>query len=284
MDNQQLQTWLNTFTVSARASAMPLLMGVLNITPDSFSDGGKFLDPQVALQHAQAMIDAGADIIDIGGESSRPGAQPITQAEELSRVIPVIELLRKYTSTSISIDTTKAEVMRAAVAAGANMLNDINGLQNQDSLKAARDLDVPICLMHMRGFPQTMQVDPRYQLSVIETINNFFANNINRCLQYGIRRENIILDPGFGFGKTIEHNLMLLKNIGDFSQHNLPIMLGVSRKSTLGALTNKPINERLIAGIAASIFVYLQRVSIFRTHDIDATKQSMQIINAIINV
>ena len=283
MDQQQLKIWLNNFHNQEHIiHALPLIMGILNITPDSFSDGGKYLDHQMALQQTQLMIAAGADIIDIGGESSRPGATSVSVDEELARVIPVIKLIRQHTTIALSIDTTKAPVMRAAVAAGATMINDINGLRNQDSLQAAYELNVPVCIMHMQGVPQTMQIDPQYNLPIIDVVDQFFTEQISRCVEYGMKRENIIIDPGFGFGKTMRHNLLLLKNAKHFKQHNLPIMLGFSRKSTLGLLTGKPVHERLIPGIAVSVFVYLQQVSILRTHDVDETKQALQIVHAIL--
>lgn len=284
MDNLQFKTWLASFHRRAESLSFqrPLLMGVLNTTPDSFSDGGNYTDPHQALRHALALIAAGADLIDVGGESTRPGAMPVSTEEELARVIPVIQLLRQETDVCISIDTSKAIVMRAAIAAGANLINDINALRQDDALLAAVELDVPVCLMHMQGTPDTMQKSPVYTTSPVDDINQFFEFQLARCCKAGLKKEQLILDPGFGFGKSVEHNLQLLNALEQFNMHQLPVLLGVSRKSTLGVVLNKPVGERLIAGIAVAVLASLRGVAMLRTHDIDETKQALLMIEAIV--
>lgn len=259
----------------------PLIMGVLNVTPDSFSDGGQFLDCNHAVAHANRLIVQGVDIIDIGGESSKPGAQCVSIDEELSRVIPVIERIRAISDICISIDTYKADVMKAAVAAGANIINDIKALTGEGALSVAAMLDVPICLMHMHGEPLFMQNKPTYIRNVVDEIDSFFHERIETCSAAGIPRHRLILDPGFGFGKTVQHNLMLVNALSMFKQHELPVMLGVSRKSTIGAITNKAIAERLSGGLALAVFAALQGVTIIRTHDVNETKQALDLIDAV---
>lgn len=282
MNELQFQDWLENFNQS-HSYRKPLLMGIVNVTPDSFSDGGKYLQPQQAANHAQKLIAAGADLIDVGGESSRPGATPISIDAELDRVIPVIELIRQHTATCIAIDTTKDEVMRAAINAGANIINDIHALHQPGSLQAAIDLQVPVCLMHMQGTPQTMQNNPHYATNIIDDINNFFHNQIEICLQAGMQKNNLIIDPGFGFGKTPQNNLSIIKNLHKFNAHNLPILLGVSRKSTLGLITKQPIDQRLIAGITLALYTCFQGLAILRTHDVAETMQAMTMLDAIQN-
>lgn len=262
----------------------PLILGILNITPDSFSDGGQFLHPEHALRHALEMIAAGADLIDIGGESTRPGSPPVTEQEELDRVLPVIERLRAHSDIGISIDTTKATVMQAAVSAGATMINDINALRTSGALAMAALLEVPVCLMHMQGTPQTMQVNPSYSQDIIDAIQLFFEERINACLQAGILREHLILDPGFGFGKTVAHNLQIIQRLCAFQSHELPILIGVSRKSTLGQVLNKAVSERLAGGIATEVFAALHGATIIRTHDVNATWQACTMLDAILRV
>lgn len=256
------------------------IMGILNCTPDSFSDGGKYVDYGEAVKHARGMIAAGADIIDIGGESTKPGALTVSIDEELSRVIPVIEQIRQESAVRISIDTSKAEVMRAAVNAGATMINDVRALQNEGALEAASELQVPICMMHMQGLPETMQDSPRY-IAVIDEINQFFTQQIARCVAAGIARSQLILDPGFGFGKTVAHNLTILKYLDEFKQHQLPLLLGVSRKSTLGIVLDKPVDQRLYGGLAVAAHAFMHGVAMLRTHDVDQTKQVFRILQAI---
>ena len=256
-------------------------MGILNVTPDSFSDGGHYFQLDKALYQAQRLLKEGADILDIGGESSRPGAVSIGKEEELARVIPIIERIRSEDEVCISIDTTKSEVMHAAVAAGAGFINDIMALRDEASLAAAAQLQVPVCLMHMRGVPLTMQAQPHYQKDVIEEINEDFAASIERCLAAGLPREYLVLDPGFGFGKTTHHNLKMVKHFAEFKQHNLPLMLGASRKSTLGMILNKPVNERLTGALVVNSIAVLNGAAIIRTHDVKETKQALLMVEAI---
>lgn len=250
-------------------------MGILNVTPDSFSDGGRYLTLDTAITRALTMVAEGADIIDIGGESSRPGAVAVTVTEELARVIPIINQLRRQSDVCISIDTTKAAVMKAAVAAGASMINDIAALQAENSLAVAADLDIPVCLMHKQGQPQSMQLAPHYPGGVVEEINLFFKERLACCLGAGIKRQNLILDPGFGFGKSSQHNLQIINQLVNFKQHNLPLLLGVSRKSTLGLIINKAVYERMAAGLTIAVLARLQGVEIIRTHDVKETKQTL---------
>lgn len=277
MNSEQFKAWRQ------RSIRKPLIMGVLNVTPDSFSDAGQFLDPNAAVQQAFSMIEHGADIIDIGGESSKPGATAVSIEDELQRVIPVIEHIRSMHDICISIDTCKAEVMEAAVGVGASMINDINALRGAGALQVAARLDVPICLMHMQGTPETMQNNPQYAMDIIDEINQFFRQRIDACDQSGIARERLILDPGFGFGKSVQHNLRLLKRIAEFQQHGLPVLLGVSRKSTLGAILQKQVRERLSGGLAVAVFAALHGISIIRTHDVDETQQAFHMLDAIVN-
>ena len=282
MNTQQFQEWLQTRAhKSAQVNqARPLLMGILNITTDSFFDGGKFIAPERALSHARELINQGADIIDIGGESSRPGALPISVDEELNRVIPIIEAVVAESDICLSIDSCKTAVMEAALSAGAFMVNDISGLASDGAMHLLACVQRPVCLMHMQGIPTTMQENPSYQRHVIDEINHFFSERINACLLMGIKRENLILDPGFGFGKTIEHNLTIVKNLRQFAVHQLPLLLGVSRKSTIGKLLNKPVSERLFGSIALTVVAALQNAAIIRTHDVDETLQALQMIEA----
>lgn len=260
---------------------MPLIMGILNCTPDSFSDGGCFNSIDKALNHSRQMLAEGVDLIDIGGESSKPGALPISAKDEIARVIPIIKVIREESDIAISIDTTKAEVMKAAFEVGASMINDISALNTPETLELAANLQVPICLMHMKGKPQTMQINPQYEQGVIDEINHFFALKINQCLDAGIDFANLILDPGFGFGKTVEQNMRVIKELNQFHKHKLPLMLGVSRKSTIGALLQKPVNERLVGGITIAAYAAMKDVAIIRTHDVAETKQTFRMLEAI---
>jgi dihydropteroate synthase len=259
-------------------------MGILNVTPDSFSDAGCFFHQQAALDRACVMIEEGADIIDIGGASSRPGAQPVSTEEELARVIPVIERLHAISDICISIDTDNAVVMSAAVHAGAGMINDIRALRAEHALSTAAGLNVPICLMHMQGNPATMQHNPSYTGDVIDEINQFFRQRIHACEQFGIPPQHMILDPGFGFGKSVHHNLLILKRLAEFNSHRRPILLGVSRKNTLGVVLQKSVSERLSAGLAAAVYTALQGVGIMRTHDVSETVQALSMLDAIVQV
>lgn len=283
MEVTQFLDWLKVASQSQPSSDVnkPLIMGILNTTPNSFSDGGQYLAPNKACEHALQMIDQGADLIDIGGESSNPGASPIDLNEELNRVIPVIKQIRKHSNVCISIDTYKPEVMRAAVGEGANIINDIYALQKAQALATAAELAVPVCLMHMQNNPQTMQDKPHYPQGVVYDIIKFFNERLNACVAEGLKRELLILDPGFGFGKTVEDNLILTKKLDQLKQFGLPLLLGVSRKSTIGAILGKDVDKRLVGGIALAVYAVLKGASIIRTHDVHETKQAFQILDAL---
>src|SRR5436190_7311233 len=268
-----------------------LIMGILNVTPDSFSDGGKFLDVALAVDHAKEMIEAGADIIDIGGESTRPGAEAVSVKEELQRVIPVIAAIRKELGEKIilSIDTYKARVAEKSVEAGADIINDVSGLQlDAEMLKVVGELQVPIIINHMKGNPKTMQQGKIEYKDVIEDIAKFFEKQITLLEKAGMKKEHIILDPGFGFGKTVEQNVEILKRLGEFKKFGLPLMIGVSRKSTIGKLLLEAFGkeflptERLEGSLAATAMVVLQGASIVRTHDVRETKRFLAVLQAII--
>ncbi|AHE68264.1 dihydropteroate synthase [Legionella oakridgensis] len=284
MNSQQFEQWCRGQVHLPAAPAYlhkPLIMAILNVTPDSFSDGGQFIGTNQAFRHAMTMIEQGADIIDIGGESSRPGAEAISEDEELARVIPVIERIRAESDVCISIDTCKATVMREAVLTGASLINDITALRGINALTTAVRLKVPVCLMHMHGTPKSMQHAPVYHQPILAEINEFFQQRIDACLQAGMAREHILLDPGFGFGKSVQHNMYLIKQLSAFRKHQQPLLLGVSRKSTIGAVLNKPIAERLIGGIAIAIVAALQGISIIRTHDVEETRQALEMLDTI---
>jgi dihydropteroate synthase len=283
VNTEQFKQWCQTYSYAELAHSFPkpLVMGVLNITPDSFSDGGNYYLQQSALAHAHQMIAEGADLIDIGGESSRPGASPLSCEEELARVIPVIKQLREESEICISIDTTKAQVMHTAIKAGASIINDITGFRSTESLAIAAELDVPLCLMHMQGEPLTMQNAPQYKQDVVDEVNGFFEQRKNACLAAGVKRENLIFDPGFGFGKTVEHNMSIVKQIATFHQHGRPLLLGVSRKSSLGTILNAPVDKRLAGGLAVAVYAALQGVAMIRTHDVAETNQALLMVQAI---
>lgn len=257
------------------------VMGVLNVTPDSFSDGGFFMAKENALQQAQNMVDEGADIVDVGGESTRPGAASVSVQEELDRVIPVIESIRNRIPVIISIDTSKPEVMREAVSAGASMINDVYALRLEGALQAAADLAVPVCLMHMQGEPRTMQTQPHY-INVVNEIKDFLKQRRDACLQAGVKRDNILLDPGFGFGKSVQHNLTIVKNLNSFTDLGIPLLVGFSRKSTIGAILDKPASERLMGSISLVSLARWLGAAIFRVHDVKATVEALKVCDAVI--
>lgn len=275
MNTQAFLNWLK-----AKHPRPVLTMGILNVTTDSFSDGGLYRELHPALEHAHTMIAQGADIIDIGGESYRPGASPVSVDEELARIIPVIEGIRDNADICISVDTYKPDVMREAIKAGASWINDITALQTPGALETVAALKTPICLMHMQGKPNTMQHAPQYT-NVIDEINAFFAQRIQACLDAGIAREALILDPGFGFGKAVQHNLLLTKQISRFCEYELPILLGTSRKQTIGYLLNQDTLGRLAGGLALTVYAAMHGVSIIRTHDVLETKQALTILEHI---
>lgn len=258
----------------------PAVMGILNVTPDSFSDGGRFDDPQVALRQAAEMAQAGAAIIDIGGESTRPGAENVSEQQELDRVLPIIESVQSVTDVPISVDTSKPGVMRAAVAAGASMINDVASLRADGALVAAAELGVPVCLMHMRGEPRTMQDDPRYD-DVVAEVASFLESRIEACVAAGISEERIVVDPGFGFGKTRDHNVELLANLRQLRVRERPVLVGVSRKSTLGELTGRAVDERMPASIAAAVIAVLQGADIIRAHDVRETVDALTVAQTV---
>jgi dihydropteroate synthase len=258
----------------------PKVMGVLNVTPDSFSDGGRFLGVDAALAQAERMAAEGAVIVDVGGESSRPGAAPVPVQGELDRVIPVIEAIRARIDVAISVDTAKPEVMRAAVAAGAAMINDIGALRAEGALAEAARHDVAVCLMHMQGEPRTMQENPEYR-DVTAEVAAFLAGRAEACVAAGIARERITVDPGFGFGKTAAHNLTLLAGLASLLRLELPLTVGLSRKSTLGALTGRPVDDRVPAGIAAAVLAVERGAHIVRTHDVGPTIDALAILGAV---
>ena len=262
----------------------PLVMGILNVTPDSFSDGGRYFDVDDALNQAEVMIAAGADLVDIGGESSRPGAELISLDEELMRVIPVIERLRACTDIALSIDTCKPLVMRAAIEAGASLINDIEALQAPGALAEVAQLQVPVCLMHMQGKPASMQIHPTYAEGIVSAIHAFFAARIEACLSAGVLHHNLILDPGFGFGKTCAQNLLLTQQLSVFQTYGLPLLYGASRKSTIGSVLNQPVTHRLAGGLGLAVFAALQGVSIIRTHDVGETQQALCMVDAVVHV
>lgn len=253
-------------------------MGVLNVTPDSFFDGGNYLAVDNALQHALSLIQQGADIIDIGGESAKPYAKQVSLEVELTRVIPVIKKLRRESDVCISIDTYKPEVMQAAVEAGANIINDIYALRQPGALTMAAQLAVPVCLMHMQGEPSNMQQNPYYRHGVVDEICQFFTERIKACELAGINKNLLLLDPGFGFGKLIKDNLQLVYNLQEFFTLGMPILLGISRKNTIGAILDKETDQRLIGSLTLALFSAMKGVGILRTHDVDETRQALKIL------
>jgi len=258
----------------------PVVMGVLNVTPDSFSDGGRFAGGDAALRHARDMIEEGAAIIDIGGESTRPGAAPATLAEELARVIPVIEAVRRESKVFISIDTSKPEVMRAACDAGADIINDVRALMEPDALTTAANTRAGICLMHMKGEPRTMQDAPEYE-DVVGEVSGFLAARISACRASGIDVARIVADPGFGFGKRVADNLALLKHLGRFRQLGVALAVGLSRKSMLATLTGRGVDERTAGSVALAAIAVLNGARIVRAHDVGATVDAIRVAAAV---
>ncbi|WP_281545664.1 dihydropteroate synthase [Grimontia sp. SpTr1] len=256
----------------------PQVMGILNVTPDSFSDGGKFNRLDTALKHAEAMLKAGATILDIGGESTRPGAADVSLEDELERVIPAIEAIRSRFDCWISIDTSKAAVMREAVASGADIINDVRALQEAQALEEAAKANVPVCLMHMQGQPRTMQTNPTYD-DLLGDIFTFFEGRISACEHVGIEREKIILDPGFGFGKTLTHNYQLLAKLEDFHQFGLPVLAGMSRKSMIFKLLEKSPTEILGGSLACATIAAMKGAQIIRVHDVAETSDVVRVVN-----
>jgi dihydropteroate synthase len=256
------------------------IMGILNVTPDSFSDGGIFLARDAAVAHALAMTEEGADIIDVGGESTRPGAQAVSVQAELDRVIPVIEAIARAVPIPVSIDTSKPEVMRAAVAAGAGFINDVRALREPGAVEAAAALNVPACLMHMQGEPRSMQHHPVYT-DVAGEVRDFLRERTEVCVAAGIPRQRLIVDPGFGFGKTVEHNLELLRRLGELRALGAPILAGLSRKSMIGALFGLPVAQRLHASVALALIAVQNGATMLRVHDVRATREAIRMFEAV---
>ncbi len=258
----------------------PRVMGILNITPDSFSDGGDFLSVDMAVEQAHRMVEEGAAIIDVGGESTRPGAPAVSETEELERVLPVIEGIACNLPVPLSIDTSKPNVMRAAVAAGAGLINDVMALQAPGAVGAVAELNVPVCLMHMQGEPRTMQQAPCYA-DVVSEVKEFLAWRVDCCISAGISRSHLLIDPGFGFGKTLDHNLALLRNLQQIADLDLPLLVGLSRKSMIGALLGEPVNRRVYGGLAAAVLAVERGACIIRTHDVKPTADALAVSIAV---
>ncbi len=283
-DNSTLKTKHSKLVLDCGGRALDLsrtaIMGILNVTPDSFSDGGIFLARDAAVTHALAMVEEGADIIDVGGESTRPGAQPVSVQEELDRVIPVIEAIALAVPVPVSIDTSKPEIMRAAVAAGAGFVNDVRALREPYAVETVAALQVPVCLMHMQGEPRSMQHSPAYT-DVVSEVRDFLQERIEACTTAGIPLQRIVVDPGFGFGKTVEHNLGLLRHLGELRMLGTPILAGLSRKSMIGALLSLPVAQRLNASVALALIAVQNGATMLRVHDVRATREAIRMFEAV---
>ena len=260
--------------------SQPVVMGVLNITPDSFSDGGQYRQVNAAVDHGLRMVEEGAAIIDVGGESTRPGADPVDAEEEIRRVVPVIEKLRAQTDAVISVDTSKPQVMRAAAAAGAGLINDVRALSEKGALEAAVASECAVCLMHMQGDPRSMQLAPHYD-DVVSEVKAFLEQRVHSCRAAGMAADRMVIDPGFGFGKTLEHNLQLLRHLGQLGIE-LPIMVGLSRKSIVGRLTGRPAGERVYGSVALAVISVMNGARIVRVHDVGATVDALKTVTAVL--
>jgi len=256
------------------------VMGILNITPDSFSDGGKFMAMDAALKQTEQMLQAGAAIIDVGGESTRPGAKTVTTAQELERVIPIIAAVAKRFATVISVDTSTPEVMLEAAKNGAGLINDVRSLRRSGALEAAAQTGLPICLMHMQGEPHNMQQNPHY-VDVVQEVLEFLDGRINACIQAGIKPNKLLIDPGFGFAKNLNHNLKLMQQLPKLQKLNLPILVGVSRKSMIGQVLNLPVNERLAGSLALASLATFMGAKIIRCHEVAQTVQAVKMVEAV---
>ncbi len=261
----------------------PQVMGILNVTPDSFSDGGKHALLENAVRHAEKMLSQGATLIDVGGESTRPGAAPVSLEEELDRVIPVIETLRANTDCIISVDTSKAEVMTQAVSAGAGLINDVRALQEPGALKAAANANVPVCLMHMQDQPKDMQQQPHYK-DVVADVKQFLLARASDCIEAGIKKDQILFDPGYGFGKSLEHNYALVKHLPNILALGYPVLVGMSRKSMIGNLLNRNVDERLAGSITLATIAAQQGAHIIRVHDVQETTDAVNIVNMLTTI
>jgi len=255
-------------------------MGIVNVTPDSFSDGGKFVQSDLAVEHALKLIDEGADILDIGGESTRPNAEPVGLQEELDRVLPVVEALADQVTVPLSIDTYKPAVMQAAIDAGVSIVNDIKALQETGALEVVAQSTVGICLMHMQGSPRTMQLNPFYN-DVVEEVKNFLIDKASFCERAGIDKTRIVLDPGFGFGKSRSHNISLIQALSSFKDLGFPLLVGLSRKSVLGQMTGHDVDARVYASVAAAVISAMKGARILRVHDVKATVEALRVVAAI---
>ncbi|NIG62112.1 MAG: dihydropteroate synthase [Serratia symbiotica] len=257
----------------------PQVMGILNVTPDSFSDGGRYNQLNQALLHAHALISAGATIIDVGGESTRPGASEVSEDEEIVRVVPVVEALAQRFEVFISVDTSKAGVIRESAQVGVHLINDIRSLQEPGALAAAAESSLPVCLMHMHGQPRTMNQAPHYD-DLIADVKMFFERHIKRCHHAGITNQKLLLDPGFGFCKNLAHNYQLLARLSEFHRFGLPLMVGMSRKSMIGQLLNVPPDQRVIGSVVCAVIAAMQGVQIIRVHDVKETVEAMRVVKA----
>lgn len=258
----------------------PRIMGIVNVTPDSFSDGGRYVDPDAAVMHGLELVEQGVDILDIGGESTRPGAEEISAEQEIARVVPVIERLARKTAIPIGIDTSKPEVMRAAVAAGAGLINDVYALRREGALDAARELGVPVVLMHMQGEPRSMQEAPHYD-DVVDEVKRFLADRIFACELAGIPKSRLIVDPGYGFGKNLEHNLDLLARQSEFLSLGAPLLAGMSRKRMLGEITGREVSDRMPASVGAHLVAAWNGATILRVHDVEPLRDALAVWNAV---
>lgn len=259
----------------------PYIMGIINVTPDSFSDSGRYATTEKAIAHAERLIQEGADILDIGGESTRPGSLAVTLEEELHRVIPVVENLSQK-DILISVDTSKPEVMQAAINAGASIINDVNALQVPGAIEVVARSKAMVCLMHMKGKPRSMQDNPQY-VDVVSEVKDFLQQRMILARSGGIEYDRIIIDPGFGFGKTLEHNLELFRNLEQFTKMNVPVLVGFSRKSMLGAITGNDVNNRTYASVAAALLAVIKGARILRVHDVKATKDAIKVHNSVMH-
>ncbi|OCF92719.1 dihydropteroate synthase [Gilliamella apicola] len=260
--------------------SFPQVMGIVNMTPDSFSDGGNYNNLDDAMRRVDSMIQSGATFIDVGGESTRPGAAEVSVEEELDRVIPLVEKIARYFDVWISVDTSKPQVMTESAKAGAHLINDIRALTEPGAIEAAAKTQLPVCIMHMQGDPKTMQNAPHYQQDIYQEVDQFFTQHINRCVNAGIEREKIILDPGFGFGKTLQHNYRLLAKLNNFHHFGLPLLVGMSRKSMIGQVLNVAPQERMIGSVSCAVIAAMQGAQIIRVHDVKETFDALRIVQA----
>jgi len=287
VNDAEFQQWRRDYQTHLEITTVErprvLVMGILNVTPNSFSDGGSFFSVPLAIARVDAMLMDGVDLIDVGGEASNPGALPISADEELARIIPIIQAIRAKSDVVISVDTVKPLVMQAAIEAGASMINDIKALTTKGAMAVLAAYSVPVCLMHMQGTPEMMQQNPQYN-NVQQDVSVFLAERVSSALAAGISRDRLLVDPGFGFGKTVQHNLMLLKHLSVFACHGVPILLGVSRKSTIASVVGLTSSTRLPGSLAAAVYAVLQGVSIVRVHDVAETVQAIKMTEAILKV